>query len=583
MNRRLVLAALTAALALTAGAVPALAACKLDTFAELPVTMNGAPVVAAKINGAEARFTVDSGSFFSTLTLAAAAQYGLKLKRAPYDTLRGVGGDTEVSMTTVDDFAVAGGRVKNVAFLVAHNAISGGNAGVLGQNFLSIADVEYDFANGEIRLMRPSDCAGHVLAYWRKAGQPYGLLSIDATEGTRTSGRATVNGRPVTVMFDTGSPGSMLSLAAARRVGVADAAMVEVGGIGGVGPHFVRSWIAPVESFEIGGEKVEHTRLRIADMPQLSTDMVIGADFFLSHRVYVANSQNRLYFTYNGGPVADLTSTGAPLKNVPAAAEAATSDAPTDAPGFARRGAALASRRQFAAAIADLTKAIELDPKSPVYLYERGQILRVSGQGVQAMADFNAALVLSPDYAPVRMARAELRLTSPDKSGALEDLDVAARVFAKQADARLTLAELYQRFDALPAAIGQYDLWIDSHGGDPRRAGALNGRCWARSLLGSDLDQALTDCNAALKLTPGSFHILDSRGLVRLRRGEYDLAIADYDAVLAAAPRTAWSLYGRGLARLKQGKSVEGAADLAAARAIDPAIAKTAAKYGVGP
>jgi len=35
--------------------------------------------------------------------------------------------------------------------------------------------------------------------------------------------------------------------------------------------------------------------------------MLIGADFFLSHRVYVASSQNRLYFTYNGGPVFDLS------------------------------------------------------------------------------------------------------------------------------------------------------------------------------------------------------------------------------------------------------------------------------------
>ena len=35
--------------------------------------------------------------------------------------------------------------------------------------------------------------------------------------------------------------------------------------------------------------------------------MLIGADFFLSHRVYVANSQRKLYFTYNGGPVFNLT------------------------------------------------------------------------------------------------------------------------------------------------------------------------------------------------------------------------------------------------------------------------------------
>jgi hypothetical protein len=32
-------------------------------------------------------------------------------------------------------------------------------------------------------------------------------------------------------------------------------------------------------------------------------DMIIGADFFLSHRIYVASSQHKLYFTYNGAGV----------------------------------------------------------------------------------------------------------------------------------------------------------------------------------------------------------------------------------------------------------------------------------------
>jgi hypothetical protein len=40
-------------------------------------------------------------------------------------------------------------------------------------------------------------------------------------------------------------------------------------------------------------------------MPAL--DMVLGADFFLTHRIYVANNQQKMYFTYNGGPVFDLS------------------------------------------------------------------------------------------------------------------------------------------------------------------------------------------------------------------------------------------------------------------------------------
>jgi hypothetical protein len=36
-------------------------------------------------------------------------------------------------------------------------------------------------------------------------------------------------------------------------------------------------------------------------------DMLLGADFFLSHHILISNSQHKLYFTYNGGPVFDLT------------------------------------------------------------------------------------------------------------------------------------------------------------------------------------------------------------------------------------------------------------------------------------
>ena len=77
----------------------------------------------------------------------------------------------------------------------------------------------------------------------------------------------------------------------------------------GIGRRMIPSWLAPVASFKIGDEEVRNTRLRIAAMSLPNTDMLLGADFFLSHRVYVANSQHRIYFTYNGGPVFNLAST----------------------------------------------------------------------------------------------------------------------------------------------------------------------------------------------------------------------------------------------------------------------------------
>ena len=131
------------------------------------------------------------------------------------------------------------------------------------------------------------------------------------------------------------------------------------------------------------------------------------------------------------------------------------------------------------------------------------------------------------------------------------------------------------------AALANYDLWLRDHPEDVRRPNALNGRCWARGQLNRDLDKALSDCNAALKAFPARANFLDSRGLVRLRRGEFDAALADYDAALKASPRNAWTLYARGIAAARAGRSGEALANRAAALAINTRVAERARRIGL--
>ena len=72
----------------------------------------------------------------------------------------------------------------------------------------------------------------------------------------------------------------------------------------------VKNYIATASSFKIGdGEEIQNARLRIADTDLPGADMLLGSDFFVSHHIFVANSQRKLYLTYNGGPVFNLTKT----------------------------------------------------------------------------------------------------------------------------------------------------------------------------------------------------------------------------------------------------------------------------------
>ena len=101
----------------------------------------------------------------------------------------------------------------------------------------------------------------------------------------------------------------------------------------------VEFWVVPLASVKIGDEEVKSIKVAMEDLG-LNTDMLIGADFFLSHRVYVANSLHKMYFTYDGGPVFNMN----PIKVVDQTGAAQTiavakEPEPTDAGEYSRRGA----------------------------------------------------------------------------------------------------------------------------------------------------------------------------------------------------------------------------------------------------
>lgn len=547
------------------------------------------PLVHAKINGADAVFVADSGAFYSSLTPAAAAEFKLSLSPAPFNFIvRGVGGETRsVYLTKVKTFTIFGLPVPNVDFLVMGNDMGEGVAGLLGQNVFRVADVEYDLAQGAIRLVRPNDCKNANLAYWVANSQPYSVIDIDLATPTEphTVGVAYLNGSKIHVTFDTGAATSALTPEAAKRAGVSldSPGVVSAGYAYGVGRQVVKAWIAPFASFKIGDEEIRNTRLRIAELGMYGTDMLIGADFFLSHRVYVASSQRKLYFTYNGGPVFNLAQ--APATQSAASAVADTAGEPTDAAGFARRGAASAARHDYEHAIADLTRACELAPTEASYFYERGLAHGQNKEPDLALADFDAAIKLKPDDVAALVARASVHAARHDPEAAIVgDLEQADRAAPKEDPVRMRMGYLYEYIGQPQAAIVQYSKWIEVRElGDVHMSSALNARCWARAWWGQQLEQALADCNAALKLSPNTAAYLDSRGLVYLRQAQYDKAIADYDVSLRLRPNNASSLYGRGVARVHRGQSAQGSADLSAATALQPQIAAEMSKHGISP
>jgi tetratricopeptide (TPR) repeat protein len=588
---------------------PALAGCNLAKLPDLQVTMRGPrALVHATVNGADGLFIVDTGAFFSSATATAVARFKLPVGMGPFGMyVSGIGhGDAQISVTKIADFSLDGVAFHGNDFIVLDRRLGEDVDGSIGENILSAPDVEYDLGAGAIRLFKPTGCQNADLAYWA-ANDSVLDNQADPEKLQAPMAFATLNGVRISVAFDSGSVRSLLSTSAAARAGVrpSDPGVVSSGYAGGIAAHSqVSTWRGTFASFKIGDEEIRNTPLQFGDIALQGVDMLLGADFFLSHRIFVANSQHKIYFTYNGGRVFNLDAApdrdpellsgtaaaspaapAAPSASAPPAAASATvdSDIPQDASGYARRGQAYASRHDYPNAIADLTHAISLAPDNADYVSARARAEFANRQPLLGMADLDQAIKLKPDDIPVLVQRAVVYWRMNQPTQARDDLATANRLADKQSAARLEVAEAYTVLRMFKEAVPQFDQWISENPHDERLAGGLNGRCWARAQMGVDLDKALADCTAALRLNPGDPATLDSRGLVQLRLGDFDKSIADYDGALRLRPNEAWSLYGRGLAELRRGLTAPGQADIKAAEAIDPLLADKAKTAGLEP
>ena len=570
---------------------PARAACQIETV-EIPVYMAGTqPRVTIGINATESAFVLDTGAMFSMISTAAAEQLQLPRVRGPELRMYGIGGRADVHVARVERLTIKNSVFSNVHFMVGGALLGPNVVGLLGQNFLGTADTEYDLANGVMRLHSPNaDCKNVRLAYWAK-NQPVSEVELEFGRGPYLQhlvADAFVNGVKVQVLFDTGASLSILSMQAARRVGLTPETPGVVKGrmSGGVGSREVQTWLAPVKSFALGDEKTLDTRIRFGDFELTSADMLLGADFFLAHRIYFSKGQSKAYFTYNGGPVFNLA--GAPPardeKRNDSEGAAAPDDqsAPTTADGYARRAAAFAARGNFQRALADYNRACEMEPSIGKFFAQRGRVQLALRQPSAAMADFTEAIRLDPGDADARLARARLRMNNRDVAGARDDLAAIDASAPPQSAIRLDVARLYLLMHEPAAALPQLNQWIATHDTEVTLHEALSDRCWARATLGTELDKALSDCDAALKARPTAARY-DRRGLVHLRMGNPDKAIDDYNEALRLEPKSPWALFGRGIARIAKGDEQGGRADIAAATAINAAVEKDAARYGLRP
>ena len=237
---------------------------------------------------------------------------------------------------------------------------------------------------------------------------------------------------------------------------------------------------------------------------------------------------------------------------------------PSDGDAFDHRGYLERHNGDFNAAVADESRAIELEPQAALPWANRGYAYAGKHWWDWAIADFTDALRVANNYVFALQGRADAERRKGDTRAAVKDYgDV--------------IADDPHSDDALADAQAMVDL---SPAGDPE---ALNSRCWTRGVHDTELPAALADCQQSLAVRPNSAETLDSLAMVYFRQGHFPEAIDQYSAALAADPAQTPSRFMRGVAKLRAGDNSGGAADIAAAEATDKSVAGRFAGYGIEP
>lgn len=177
-----------------------------------------------------------------------------------------------------------------------------------------------------------------------------------------------------------------------------------------------------------------------------------------------------------------------------------------------------------------------------------------------------------PGNGRVHYALAQWHLHQGEYDLAASDNDKAMSADPNNTDTLQQQAAVHALRGDPDGAVAIIDNLVAQH---PDNASLHNYSCYLRGILGRDLDKALADCNAALKIKPEQSEVLDSRGLVYLRMGRFADSIADYNqAIRLANHPSPTSFYGRGLAEQQSGNSMSASADFGAAEALSPGIGK---------
>ncbi|MGZ3184250.1 MAG: retroviral-like aspartic protease family protein [Telluria sp.] len=286
--------------------IAAAADCHYVQLAELPVVSlahSHQPAIEGSVDGKPVVMLVDTGAYHTMLTQAEAERHGYTLQPTGRVS-HGIGGSAMEYAVRVKELGIGPTMARNFAINVL--PVNGGlkeYGGIVGADSLLRQDMELALADHKLRFFSNHGC-DKGLSYW----DPDALEVPLDLPSDHESPAVTVelNGKRLRAIIDTGAARSAVFKDAAEKLGVK--LETPAGKSRGVGDEAVQRWKG-VFQFKLGDEVVNNASIGVLDANSEGNhrdfDMLLGQDWLEAHRVLLAVSQQKMYFSYLGKPLFD--------------------------------------------------------------------------------------------------------------------------------------------------------------------------------------------------------------------------------------------------------------------------------------
>jgi predicted aspartyl protease len=256
-----------------------------------------AAFVPMTVNGTKAAFLLDTGAERTVMSDVAARRFGLATHSAYGRPMSGVGGAVATAEVHLDR-ATLGSLSMPGFFLLAGPLAPPSLAGVpadglLGADVLAEFDLDVDLIDRKLTLYAPLDCEHPALPGWRA---PRGLparLSLHR----HLVFDVTIGGQTLPAFIDTGAQVSFIEGAAAKRLGLTWKMLEQDPrvNVAGLGPGDGALPMHRFDAVTVAGQPWTGPVLVVAPLGMQDTDVILGADFLESHRVWLSYQARRVF------------------------------------------------------------------------------------------------------------------------------------------------------------------------------------------------------------------------------------------------------------------------------------------------